>query len=547
MCLEKLLKYPMPFVAVFFLLSICSIPAFAVAPVFETNRHIGEAQVWDFPGKWGPYPDPEAACRAEVWQPDWKGYPDKNYRGFAPSTQFTNSFECFCHSNPTGWCGLATPVCQGFSSNESSHADTTPFGTVWLSRWSANGCAPIEPDPLKPKGQCAGNPIDIGTGAKIQAEADISFVSGSSSYSIKRNYLFDKGSRPNGSTGHGWWLSFEVRLIYQDVLNHQYVTIYLPSGRGYRYEKINGQWQTSSHEGEKLTLLAPAQEGGNWTFEASGKKYIFNSQGYLLVESSPDSKITIERTSDNRIASMLFGSAPASVTYDSLGRIASISVANQYVDYGYDSQGRLISAASGSLPRSSTQSNVRQYLYEDTRFGFALTGITDETGERFATWAYDANARAVSSEHAGSKERVTLDYSNIDTSGASRVSVTNALGKKTTYHLSLINGMRKVMSVQGHASTNCAAANKSYDYYPNGTLKSKTDWSGNVTTYVRDNFGRETSRTEAAGTSSARTITTQYHSTLNVPIKITEPGLVTDMTYDTAGRLLTTKKTASAQ
>jgi len=396
------------------------------------------------------------------------------------------------------------------------------------------------PDPLKPKGQCAGNPIDISTGAKIQSETDISFISRSSTYSIQRNYVLDKGGRPFGSIGQNWWLGIDARLIYQDVLSHQYATIYFPSGRGFRFEKINGQWQTNSDESEKLQLIAPAQVGGQWVFEVYGKEYVFNNLGYLILETSLDSKIAIERSANNRITSILFGATVASPTYDSLGRISSISIGNQYVDYGYDAGNRLISAAVGALPRvEGGASNIRKYFYEDTRFWFALTGIEDETGQRFASWTYDANARAISSEHADGAERVTIDYTNIEAPGASRVSFTNTLGKITTYHLSLINGMRKVMSVEGHASDNCAAANKSYTYYPNGTLQSKTDWSGNITTYIRDNFGRETSRTEGAGTPAARTISTEYHPTLNLPVQITEPGKVTVMTYDTSGRLLT--------
>jgi YD repeat-containing protein len=37
-----------------------------------------------------------------------------------------------------------------------------------------------------------------------------------------------------------------------------------------------------------------------------------------------------------------------------------------------------------------------------------LTGITDENGNRFATWAYDSQNRAILSEHAGGERTYTL-------------------------------------------------------------------------------------------------------------------------------------------
>jgi YD repeat-containing protein len=116
--------------------------------------------------------------------------------------------------------------------------------------------------------------------------------------------------------------------------------------------------------------------------------------------------------------------------------------------------------------------------------------------------------------------------------------VTNALGKQSTYHFTQFNGEYKMTQVEGHPSANCAGANKNYTYDANGFMASKTDWANNLTTYVHNNRGQELSRTEAAGTPQARTITTEWHSEFNLPIKISEPERETVMTYDANGRLL---------
>lgn len=166
----------------------------------------------------------------------------------------------------------------------------------------------------------------------------------------------------------------------------------------------------------------------------------------------------------------------------------------------------------------------------------ALTGITDERRVRYATWQYDDQGRAVSSEHAGGTDRNTLTF-NADGS----TTVTNPLGKQTTYHFTYLAGARRVDTVEGHATASCQGANKGYTYTDEGWVASKTDWKGNTTTYTYNAKGQEIARTEAAGTPQARTITTEWHPSLPVKTKITEPGRETLYTYDANGNV--TKQT----
>lgn len=81
-------------------------------------------------------------------------------------------------------------------------------------------------------------------------------------------------------------------------------------------------------------------------------------------------------------------------------------------------------------------------------------------------------------------------------------------------------------------------------------MASRTDWNGNLTTYLRqDSNGRldlETSRTEASGSPQARTITTQWHTTFRLPTLLTEPGRTAAFTYDTSGNMLTKTVTDTA-
>jgi YD repeat-containing protein len=162
----------------------------------------------------------------------------------------------------------------------------------------------------------------------------------------------------------------------------------------------------------------------------------------------------------------------------------------------------------------------------------ALTGITDEEGVRYATYDYDSEGRAISSEHAGGVDDFSVTYNSDGT-----VTTTNALGKETTYTFDTILGTKYVVQVEGHASTHCAAANKFYTRDKMGAVERETDWNGNVTEYERDSFGQVTSKTEDVGGSAERTTTTTYDSTFRLPDVITETGKTTDYGYDSDGRM----------
>jgi YD repeat-containing protein len=54
--------------------------------------------------------------------------------------------------------------------------------------------------------------------------------------------------------------------------------------------------------------------------------------------------------------------------------------------------------------------SVRRYHHEDGRWPQAVTGITDEAGVRYGTYAYDDQGRVKKSELAGGAERLDFAY-----------------------------------------------------------------------------------------------------------------------------------------
>lgn len=180
---------------------------------------------------------------------------------------------------------------------------------------------------------------------------------------------------------------------------------------------------------------------------------------------------------------------------------------------------------------------IRSYHYENLQFPSALTGITNEAGVRYVEWEYDDVGRAYISRNLTSDGQAfneyVIDYMYADRASAARVIVKNSLKKETHYLFKQISGTRKVVEVQGKSSANCRSGFRTNAYSPvTGWLKSQTDWENNVTEYEYDNWGRQTRRTEAAGTPEAKLITTEWHESLNLPKKVTTSDSITEYSYD---------------
>ncbi|WP_051303340.1 DUF6531 domain-containing protein [Psychromonas aquimarina] len=219
--------------------------------------------------------------------------------------------------------------------------------------------------------------------------------------------------------------------------------------------------------------------------------------------------------------------------FDRQGKLLTLGTSKgELITYGYDQYANLESV---TKKLASGKETVRIYHYEDTRHPYALTGITDENNARYATWGYDELGRAITSKHADDNEKTSFDFE------ANKTTVTNPLGKQTIYHYKDIAGAKRLETVEGVATASCLAANQNYEYYPDGQLKSKTDWKGIKTTFKYNDRGLEKQRTEAAGTKDERVITTTWHDKFNLPETVTVGNQVTTYSYDSNGQLLSKK------
>src|SRR5665811_226139 len=61
-----------------------------------------------------------------------------------------------------------------------------------------------------------------------------------------------------------------------------------------------------------------------------------------------------------------------------------------------------------SITYNTSPSTSQTYVYGNSSYPFALTGITDENSNSYASWTYDSMGRCTMSEHAGGADEVQV-------------------------------------------------------------------------------------------------------------------------------------------
>lgn len=364
------------------------------------------------------------------------------------------------------------------------------------------------------------NPVNIATGNKFFSRQD--FI-GQGVHPLALTFSYN-----SNSNYEIWTVSYTQKII--PAINE--VAAKRPDGRILIFDINNGVASGQSQSPESLILLDDEYK----LTLVDGTVEDYDIYGQLLSITYPNGIVhTVTRSLYNDFVYIRRQNESRSIRLTVTdGKVMQATFFNNHkIQYEYDTS---INGTIDRLTKVTYPDNLtRIYHYENPVFPTHITGITDENGNRISSVQYDTLGRAISSEVGelnSGIERSQIEYHE----DGSRT-VTNALGKKNTYHFTQFNGEYKMTQVEGHASDNCASANQAYTYDANGFMASKTDWKGNVTTYIHNDRGLETSRTEASGTPEARTITTEWHTAFNLRTKITEPERETVLSYDENGRL----------
>ncbi len=391
----------------------------------------------------------------------------------------------------------------------------------------------------------AGNPINPMVGNKFQNETVYNGVK-SLAFNIAYNSNYDTEQKLLGDV----WRSPYDRAVSADVLDELgLVGIRRQDGRGFGFENINGVFVASADKTYSLTQLTDDQgttTGWQFNNDVGGDTELYDVNGKLL---SITNRAGLTQTLTYSTPSTLSSIAPEAglliqvtdhvgrslhFTYDADKRVSTmIDPAGAVYAYTYNADNynllktvTFADGASKTFHYGSETTEIANVEIQSNGINLnnrSLTGITDENGSRYATWKYDARARAISSEHAGGADSTTLVYNanGLGESHPLNTVVTDARGTARTYKIisTAIHGVLKSTGTDQPAGAGCAASGSNITYDANGNIATRTDFNGNQTTYAYDmSRNLETSRTEgltAAGTPTAatRTITTSSHPT----------------------------------
>jgi YD repeat-containing protein len=390
-----------------------------------------------------------------------------------------------------------------------------------------------------------GNPVNASTGNKWQHEID--FSSGAFGLTFDRYY----NASITTDIAHlaiGWMHPYAQKINIQAFSS--WLEIFRSNGKKYIFKRTGNIYVADADINDKLAELKDVNGNRSGWQYTTGDQVVENYgvNGKLL---SITDRTGLAQTLTYSDASTPTTVAPAAglllrvtepfghqlnFTYDANSRLSTLTdPAGGVYRYGYDAHNNLVSV---TYPDGASKT----YHYENASFPHALTGITDENGSRFATYTYDAQGRGISTEHAGGAERVSLAY-NADGS----TTVTDALGTVRTYQFQTILGVVKPKGQSQPGGSGCGASASALTYDANGNVASRTDFNGNRTDYAYDlTRNLETSRTEGlsasgAATPATRTITTAWHSTLRLPVQITNGNQQTTYRYNSQGEV--TEKT----
>jgi RHS repeat-associated protein len=420
------------------------------------------------------------------------------------------------------------PVCSNGCAYQASSStggliNFAPTGGVCLANPPPTNPQGVSQDrnlgePDCPTGACpvgAGNPINTATGNKYQRETD--FIA-SDLLRFERFYN-SAATAPSHLVGRHWTNTYTRRVT---ALDANTVVVGRPDGRSSTFTLSAGVWLAQA--GDTSTLDRQVDGSGNptgWTYRAldARESESFDALGRLT---------SVSRMSGESIALVYnYGViengpkdySPTTVTdqsgrtlsfdYDPSNRLVKLTdpTGAQYA-YTYDGLGRLKAVT------FQDATSIR-YLYNEpthtaaTDLPEALTGIVDEKGQRFATFKYRTDGKAISTEHAGGVEKVSISYGVSTT-----VTLPSGLVQQRSFTSPV--GVNQISAISETA--NGVTRTRSFTFDANGKTDIVTDALGTTEDFDFNSRGLVTQHVESANVAATkRTTQTDWHASLNVP------------------------------
>jgi RHS repeat-associated protein len=401
---------------------------------------------------------------------------------------------------------------------------------------------------LAPSGFLTTNPILPATGEKIKLQSDFTDQS-PHSLDFTRTYRTAWGDvAPASGMGTHWNHRFGIQLVSNGTTSLS-KTLQMPDGSQRRFTRTSTTLPWVNTDGTDQLVETPtghlytsAQNDESWQFNPLGKPITLtqrNGWAYTLAYNANNQLATVTNKF-GRTLTFSYGAAGSATA----GLLTGVTAPDgQTISYNYNSTQLLIYAGySNNSSQNGSSTTSIQYLYENPTFPKALTGMIDESGVRSATYAYDAQGRAISSELAGGADKYQVSYGSSTAAGALNTSatITDPLGTARNYTYSNTAGSLSVTGanvISNGQMPGSDAASRAQN--AQGLIDSETDYLGIQTTYAWDTARKlPLTTTRAAGRPEAQTTNTTWHPTLRLPTSIIETGRTTNYTYDVVGNRL---------
>ena len=379
-----------------------------------------------------------------------------------------------------------------------------------------------------------GNPCDPATGNKIQVEVD--YV-GAGAFPLRFVRTYNWLSQGlAGNLGAKWRHNYDRRLVGSvDAIG-----AFRDDGAIVKFERVGSGWVPDADVTDRLEELA---EGG-WkltlsagdlveTYDASGKLLTITNRAGLTQTLSyfatgPNAG-ALQQISDHFGRTIQF-------TYTAQNYLLSLTdPEGKVIQYDYDTSAQLKSVAH---PATTGPGATRTYLYQPSLP--ALTGIQDENGVLFASFAYDSGGLVAETKRAGDAGRIQFSYPSPSTTTVTSY-VTPSITAQRTYSFETVLGIKYRTSITGAVCPTCGPRSQTFDS-STGSPTSATDWNGNKTCLAYNTRGLEEKRVEGLPSGAtcpssgglpadAREISTQWHASYRLPTAVAEPKRITTYVY----------------
>ncbi len=402
-----------------------------------------------------------------------------------------------------------------------------PNGGSFNSSLDKCQATPITDEKDDPCGLNVGKPVNVASGTVYTSITDFS-LKGTMSVNFTRYYK-STGTLLRGF-GFQWSNSFDTRVM---SFGSNLYKVINPDGSVFYYNDTDGDLVYEADIPKGLTSMLIKNQDSTFKREyKDGSKEEFNTAGYLTaIVDRNGNRITFTRDASYRLTKIIDPSGREINITTTSGKITSITLPDgRTYSYSYLSGTGFLGSV--TYP-DGTQRNY-EYAAYISGVGYMLTGIKNENGSYIEKHTYDAQGKAITSSSDGTNNNLTISYIS-DTQST----VTDSLGRVTTYNIGRSGGQNYPTSILGPDCSGCGQGNVSYTYDSNLNITSKTDPNGNITTFTHDADGNMLTETEAYGTADQRTTTYTYNSFGQVLTETDNDGNITIYTYDANGNMLT--------